>query len=151
MRDGSWKNHDFFQYDVVFHVAGIAHVSSDPKLEDLYYKVNRDLTVQTAAKAKAEGVSQFIFMSSIIVYGDGGTKKVVIDSNTVPNPSNFYGDSKLQAENGIKPMQTEEFNIAIIRPPMIYGNGSKGNYPRLARLAKKHSFPISQKRSTAYR
>lgn len=137
MRDGSWKTHDFSQYDVVFHVAGIAHVSSDPKLEDLYYKVNRDLTIQTAAKAKDEGVSQFIFMSSIIVYGDGGTMKVIIDSNTVPNPSNFYGDSKLQAENGIKPLQTDDFNIAIIRPPMIYGRGSKGNYPRLARLAQK--------------
>ena len=70
MKDGSWKEMDFSQYDVVFHVAGIAHVSSDPKMEDLYYKVNRDLTIETAEKAKAEGVKQFIFMSSIIVYGD---------------------------------------------------------------------------------
>ena len=137
MRDGSWHTHDFSQYDVVFHVAGIAHVSSDPKLEDLYYKVNRDLTVQAAAKAKADGVKQFIFMSSIIVYGDSGTKKTIITRDTVPNPSNFYGDSKLQAENGIKPMRSDSFNIAIIRPPMIYGKGSKGNYPRLSKLAQK--------------
>lgn len=137
MRDGSWNSHDFSQYDVVFHVAGIAHVSSDPKLEDLYYKVNRDLTVQTAAEAKADGVKQFIFMSSIIVYGDSGTKKTIITSETVPNPSNFYGDSKLQAENGIKPMQSDSFNIAIIRPPMIYGKGSKGNYPKISKLAQK--------------
>jgi len=137
MKDGSWKEKDFSEYDVVFHVAGIAHVSSDPKMEDLYYKVNRDLTIETAEKAKAEGVKQFIFMSSIIVYGDSSSSKRVIDRNTVPTPSNFYGNSKLQAEEGIKDLETDDFKIVVLRPPMIYGKGSKGNYPRLARVAKK--------------
>src|SRR6056297_2151086 len=137
MKDGSWKEKDFSQYDVVFHVAGIAHVSSDPKMEDLYYKVNRDLTIETAEKAKAEGVKQFIFMSSIIVYGDSSSNKRVIDRNTVPTPSNFYGNSKLQAEEGIKHLESDDFKIVVVRPPMIYGKGSKGNYPRLANMAKK--------------
>jgi UDP-glucose 4-epimerase len=137
MKDGSWKEKDFSSYDVVFHVAGIAHVSSDPKMEDLYYKVNRDLTIETAEKAKAEGVKQFIFMSSIIVYGDSSSSKRVIDRNTVPMPSNFYGNSKLQAEEGIKDLETDNFKIVVLRPPMIYGKGSKGNYPRLANMAKK--------------
>ncbi len=137
MKDGSWKEKDFSVYDVVFHVAGIAHVSSDPKMEDLYYKVNRDLTIETAEKAKAEGVKQFIFMSSIIVYGDSSSSKRVIDRNTVPTPSNFYGNSKLQAEEGIKDLETADFKIVVLRPPMIYGKGSKGNYPRLANMAKK--------------
>jgi len=137
MKDGSWKKKDFSQYDVVFHVAGIAHVSSDPKMEDLYYKVNRDLTIETAEKAKAEGVKQFIFMSSIIVYGDSSSSKRVIDRNTVPTPSNFYGNSKLQAEEGIKHLESDDFKIVVLRPPMIYGKGSKGNYPRLANIAKK--------------
>lgn len=137
MKDGSWKEKDFSEYDVVFHVAGIAHVSSDPKMEDLYYKVNRDLTIETAEKAKAEGVKQFIFMSSIIVYGDSSSSKRVIDRNTVPTPSNFYGNSKLQAEEGIKELETDDYKIVVLRPPMIYGKGSKGNYPRLANLAKK--------------
>jgi UDP-glucose 4-epimerase len=137
MKDGSWKEKDFSLYDVVFHVAGIAHVSSDPKMEDLYYKVNRDLTIETAEKAKAEGVKQFIFMSSIIVYGDSSSSKRVIDRNTVPTPSNFYGNSKLQAEEGIKDLESDEFKIVVVRPPMIYGKGSKGNYPRLANMAKK--------------
>ena len=137
MKDGSWKEKDFSVYDVVFHVAGIAHVSSDPKMEDLYYKVNRDLTIETAEKAKAEGVKQFIFMSSIIVYGDSSSSKRVIDRNTVPTPSNFYGNSKLQAEEGIKDLETVDFKIVVLRPPMIYGKGSKGNYPRLANMAKK--------------
>jgi UDP-glucose 4-epimerase len=137
MKDGSWKEMDFSSYDVLFHVAGIAHVSSDPKMEDLYYKVNRDLTIETAEKAKAEGVKQFIFMSSIIVYGDSSSSKRVIDRNTVPKPSNFYGNSKLQAEEGIKDLESDEFKIVVVRPPMIYGKGSKGNYPRLANMAKK--------------
>lgn len=137
MKDGSWKGKDFTQYDVVFHVAGIAHVSSDPKMEDMYYKVNRDLTIETAKKAKAEGVKQFIFMSSIIVYGDSSSNKRVIDRNTVPTPSNFYGNSKLQAEEGIKHLESDDFKIVVLRPPMIYGKGSKGNYPRLANMAKK--------------
>jgi nucleoside-diphosphate-sugar epimerase len=137
LRDNSWKGKDFSSYDVVFHVAGIAHVSSDPKMEEMYYKVNRDLTIETAKKAKAEGVKQFIFMSSIIVYGDSSTGKRVIDENTVPKPSNFYGNSKLQAEEGIKPLESDNFKVVIIRPPMIYGKGSKGNYLKLAKAAQK--------------
>lgn len=136
MTSASWKEKDFSKYDVVFHVAGIAHVSSDPKLKNLYYKVNRDLTIATARKAKNEGVQQFIFMSSIIVYGDSPSNGV-IDRNTVPKPSNFYGNSKLQAEEGIKHLESDDFKIVVLRPPMIYGKGSKGNYPRLANMAKK--------------
>lgn len=139
MIDGTWKDKDFSGFDVVFHVAGIAHVSTDPNMEDLYYKVNRDLTIETAKKAKAEGVKQFVFMSSIIVYGDSShiNHKRVIDKNTIPTPSNFYGRSKLQAEEGIIPLQDDNFNIVVIRPPMIFGKGSKGNYPRLAKMAQK--------------
>jgi UDP-glucose 4-epimerase len=121
-------------------VAGIAHadvgnVSEETKA--LYYKVNRDLTIETAEKSKAEGVKQFIFMSSIIVYGDSTSSKRVIDKNTVPTSSNFYGNSKLQAEEGIRGLESDEFKIVVVRPPMIYGQGSKGNYPRLAKMAQK--------------
>lgn len=149
MEDGSWQEKDFSTYDVVFHVAGIAHVSTDPKLKDLYYKVNTDLTIKTAMKAKAEGVKQFIFMSSMIVYGDSKSGKNVIDRNTVPKPRNFYGNSKLQAEIGINKIADDDFKIVILRPPTIYGNGSKGNYPILSKLARKSPiFPnIDNKRS----
>lgn len=136
-RDGIWEEKDFSSYDVVFHVAGIAHVSADPKMKDLYYKVNRDLTINIAEKAKSEGVKQFIFMSSIIVYGDSTSNKRVITRETIPKPSNFYGDSKLQAEKGLEFLENDSFKIAIIRPPMIYGKKSKGNYPRLSKIAQK--------------
>lgn len=137
MRDDSWRNVDFSDYDVVFHVAGIAHVSSDPKMKEMYYKVNQDLTIETAEHAKKAGVKQFIFMSSIIVYGDSSSGKRVIDKETVAKPSNFYGDSKLKAEEGIRPLETNNFKIVVLRPPMIYGKGSRGNYPKLAKAARK--------------
>lgn len=136
MKDERWREKCFRGYDVVFHVAGIAHVSSKPEMKDLYYKVNRDLTIETAKKAKAEGVKQFIFMSSIVVYGDSSFESKVIDKNTIPKPSNFYGDSKLQAEEGIAHLESDGFKIVIIRPPMIYGKGSKGNYPKLSKAAR---------------
>ncbi|NGM83580.1 NAD-dependent epimerase/dehydratase family protein [Paenibacillus sp. 7124] len=138
VRGEEWRNHDFSGYDTVLHVAGIAHVSADPKLEDLYYKVNRDLTIEVAKKAKNDGVKQFIFMSSIIVYGDSGgiSEKKIITRNTIPQPTNFYGNSKLQAEEGIKDLESSNFKIVIIRPPMIYGKGSKGNYAKLSKAAR---------------
>lgn len=128
---------DFSPYDSIFYCAGIAHNSSDSKLEDLYYQVNRDLTIAVATKAKAQGVKQFIFMSSMIVFGNHPSGKTYISADTKANPDNFYGDSKLQAEIGLEKLQASSFNIAIIRPPMIYGKGSKGNYPLLAKLARK--------------
>jgi nucleoside-diphosphate-sugar epimerase len=142
MLDDEWRNTSFFGYDVIFHVAGIAHVSANLKLEDFYYKVNRDLAIETAQKSKNEGVKQFIFMSSIIVYGDCSyiNRERVITHSTVPQPSNFYGNSKLQAEQGIMPLQNKRFNVVILRPPMIYGKNSKGNYPKLAKMACKLPF-----------
>lgn len=136
VRGEEWKNKDFSKFDSVLHVAGIAHVSTDSKMEEQYYKVNRDLTIEVAEFAKCKGVKQFIFMSSIIVYGDSSSDKRVIDRSTMPKPSNFYGNSKLQAEEGIKLLESEDFKVAVIRPPMIFGKNSKGNYPKLVKAAK---------------
>lgn len=131
MRDPNWKNFDFSKFDVVFHVAGIAHVSTKKSMKDLYFKVNRDLTIETAIKAKESGVKQFIFMSSMIVYN---SKETRITKDTKPNPDNFYGLSKLQAEEGIFPLQSETFNVVVLRPPMIYGPNSKGNFLTLIKI-----------------
>ncbi|QLD33746.1 NAD-dependent epimerase/dehydratase family protein [Mannheimia varigena] len=136
VKTDSWKEKDFSNFDVIFHVAGIAHFSKDQSKQELYYKVNRDLTLDIANKAKNEGVAHFIFMSSIIVYGDSSENTRVITKVTKPNPSDFYGDSKLQAELGLKTLLDNNFNISIIRPPMIYGKGNKGNYAKLSKLAK---------------
>ena len=137
MLDGDWKQYDFTKYDVVYHVAGLAHSTPNESQRDLYYQVNSDLTYEVAVKSKESGVKQFIFMSSIIVYGSGEVgKKRIITKNTPLTPDNFYGDSKKQAELKIQPLEDENFKIVILRPPMIYGPGSKGNYSLLSKLAK---------------
>lgn len=157
MIDGTWREKSFSGYDVVYHVAGIAH-SDNGKIskekEELYYKVNTHLAVETAQKAKKDGVKQFIFMSSAIVYGNSAPigKTKIISLNTPLTPANCYGDSKVQAEKGILPLSDEDFKVVILRPPMIYGKGSKGNYPILEKFAKKLPlFPyVNNQRSMLY-
>lgn len=157
MIDGTWREKSFSDYDCVYHVVGIAHSDSGKISEEkakLYYAVNTDLTIETAKKAKADGVKQFIFMSSAIVYGESAPvgKRKVITRDTPVSPANSYGDSKVQAENGIFPLNDEQFKVVILRPPMIYGKGSKGNYPVLSKLAQKLPvFPkVDNQRSMLY-
>ena len=157
VKGDEWKKYDFSKYDVVFHVAGIAHVDfkkADEATKKLYYKVNCDLAEETAKIAKKAGVKQFIFMSSAIVYGDSASigKKKVITKDTAPAPVNFYGDSKLQAEIKLTKLASKTFKIALVRPPMIYGDGCKGNYPTLRKIALKLPvFPkVNNERSMIY-
>ena len=134
----AWKHADYSKYDAVFHVAGIAHVDPKPEMAPLYYKVNRDLAIEVAKWAKEHGVKQFIYMSSRIVYHASKSMRAnVTTAETKPDPNDFYGDSKLQAENGLNELACDTFKVAILRPPMIYGHGNKGNLPRLAWLATK--------------
>lgn len=133
-----WKTADFSKYDVVFHVAGIAHVDPKPEMAPLYYKVNRDLAIEVAKWAKEHGVGQFIYMSSKIVYhASKSLKGDRVTPETEPDPNDFYGDSKLQAEKGLHELECDSFKVVILRPPMIYGPGNKGNLPRLGWLATK--------------
>ena len=161
----NWKKADYAKYDVVFHVAGIAHVNADPKMEPLYYKVNCNLTIEVAKHAKAAGVRQFIFMSSQIVFHESQSLKAeVLTAETKPVPNGFYGNSKLQAENGLwnlvknqkenstRSQGGNQMKICILRPCMIYGPNAKGNFSRLAKLAcKTPVFPEwHNKRSMLY-
>lgn len=137
MRDDLWKQLDFSGYDAVVHVAGIAHVPTNHTKDESYFLVNRDLAVATAQKARAEGVRQFVFMSSGIIYGvdEPVGKAVVIDKDTVPKPKNAYGQSKLEADLSIRDMDCEDFHTVCVRTPMVYGAGCKGNFSLLARYA----------------
>ena len=133
MIDGSWRETAFSGFDAVYHVAGIAHIRETAENAHLYYEVNRDLAVETAKKAKAEGVSQFVFLSSMSVYG---MEEGCITRDTMPDPKSNYGKSKLQAEAGLEELKDENFRIAVLRPPMVYGEGCKGNYQSLVKFAK---------------
>ena len=157
MTDAAWRDKDFSEYDVVYHVAGIAHADVGKVSEEIkskYYEVNTGLAVEAAEKAKREGVKTFVFMSSMIVYGDSAPygQQKVIDETTVPKPANFYGDSKLQADVAVRELANDTYKVIVLRPPMIYGKDSKGNYRTLAKLAKKLPiFPdVDNERSMLY-
>lgn len=127
----------FVEYDVVFHVAGIAHIKESRINHDMYYKVNRDLSFEVAKVAKNAGVKQFVILSSMSVYGIN-VGHITKDAKEMPNTA--YGKSKSQADELISQLASEDFKIAILRPPMVYGKGCKGNYQSLRKFATK--FPI---------
>lgn len=143
---------DFKGYDVVFNVAGIAHIKETKKNRPMYYAVNRDLAISIAKAAKEAGVKQFILLSTMSVYGMLAGH---ITKSTKPNPTNAYGKSKLQADRAINKMAKEsngEVRFACLRPPMVYGKGCKGNYQTLRSFALKSPiFPdYNNQRSMIY-
>ena len=146
MIDGTWRNKSFKGYDVVFHVAGIVHQKEKKECRELYQKVNGELPFEVAKKAKKEGVKQFIFLSSMSVYGkDIG----VINKNTMPKPKTYYGKSKLHAEELLSVFEGNDFKVCVLRPPMVYGKGCRGNYNSIIKIVKCFSFfpKIKNKRS----
>lgn len=156
-RDGKWKQADFSFYDTVLHVAGKAHADVGNVKEEIkqeYYEVNYELAVEVANVAKSAGIRQFIYPSSMIIYGESVPlgKQKIITAETEPRPANFYGDSKLQADLAIQKLNSENFKTAVVRLPMVYGPCSKGNYTILAKMAKKLPiFPdVKNERSMIY-
>ncbi|KGA96282.1 NAD-dependent epimerase [Alkalihalobacillus alcalophilus ATCC 27647 = CGMCC 1.3604] len=147
LRDEQWKEQSFKDYDVIFHTAAIVHVKENET--DQYFKVNRDLTIELAKKAKKEGVKQFIFLSTMGVYG---TETGHITINTIPVPKTPYAKSKFEAEQLLEKLGDHNFQIAILRPPIVYGMNCPGNYSRLATLALKAPFfpNINNERSMIY-
>ena len=139
LREKSLQDMSFRGFDAVIHAAGIAHVNPDPSLEGEYMRVNRGLAVETARKARADGVRHFIFLSSIIVYGDAAPagRERIIGPDTPPAPAGAYGQSKLEAEEGIRALACEDFTVSVLRLPMVYGRGCKGNYNALSALARR--------------
>lgn len=149
MKDPNWRDFDFSSFDVVFHVAGIAHIKETKNNVSLYYKINRDLAFNVARTCKDSGVNHFIFMSSMSVYG---LSNGVITMDTIANPKTAYGVSKFEAEKLINSLATEKFIISILRPPVIYGKNSPGNFNSLLNKVKfLRYFPDTKnKRSMLY-
>lgn len=157
VRGEDWKRSSFSGFDVVFHVAALVHDArsmNDESQWPKYEAVNTALTLEIAQKARAEGVGQFLFMSTAAVYGVACSLRqpVVIDATTPLRPRDNYGKSKLAAEQGLLPMSGDGFKVAILRPPMIYGKGCRGNYVTLEKLARKMPvFPmVENQRSMLY-
>lgn len=139
----------FSGWDVVVHVAGIAHQRETAENAPLYQAVNCDLALKVARMARAQGVRQFIFLSSMSVYG---LTHGHITAQTQPAPTTHYGKSKWAAEQGLQQLADETFRVAVLRPPMVYGRGCRGNYPRLSALAQSVPFfpGVKNQRSMVY-
>lgn len=154
VRTDDWKTLDFSVYDAIYHVAAIVHLKEKSSRKSEYFRINSQLPFEIASKAKKEGVKSFVFLSSIAVYGLIGEigKDLVITKKTVEKPTTLNGKSKLAAEQLLKPLQSDEFNVALLRIPLIYGRNCPGNYSSLSKLAKVTPiFPtINNERSMVY-
>jgi UDP-glucose 4-epimerase len=129
LRDDRWIEKDFSRFDSVVHVAAIVHIKKNLPLET-YRKVNTELPILVANRAKASGVGQFIFFSTMGVYGKNKMLPSgnVIDGKTPCNPNTNYSISKLEAEDHLRLLDEGSFPVAIIRPPNIFGPLCRGNY-----------------------
>lgn len=152
LRTGDWRQRSFAGFDAILHAAGIVHQpksKDDPAQAELYDRVNHRLAVEVAEKAKREGVTQFLFLSTEAVYGIHAPvgKVITITKDTPLHPADNYGISKAKAEEGVSDLRDDTFKVVILRPPMIYGKGCKGNYQTLSKLAKKLPvFPLVENR-----
>lgn len=123
-----WQSYDYSRFDTIIHVAGIVH---QPNCSDwnLYKRINAEMPIAIANMAKNQGVRQYVFFSTMGVYGRG--KELypnVVDAETPLLAGEMYGKSKLMAEEGLQKLQDNFFNVVCIRPPSVYGKGCKGGY-----------------------
>lgn len=138
VKGNQWKELDFSKYNIVIHLAAIVH-NNNPSATMLdYMNVNYHLTKELAEKAKIAGVNQFLFFSTMSVFGLEGEidKQVIINNKTKKKPTTSYGISKLRAEETLYDIQSKEFKVVILRPPMIYGESAPGNFSKLIKLSR---------------
>ncbi|MFH0841789.1 MAG: NAD-dependent epimerase/dehydratase family protein [Bacteroidota bacterium] len=124
---------EYSGYEVVLHLAAIVHESKRIKQDD-YFKVNRDLTLEVAERARKQGVKHFIFMSTVKVYGKFITGSDPWNEATLCNPDEDYGRSKYEAEQELLKLQSMDFTVSIVRTPIVYGEGVQANILKLIRL-----------------
>ena len=142
---------DCSDVDVVFHLSALVHQMGGASCEE-YERVNVIQTLQLAKKAKENGVKQFVFMSTVKVYGEETDSKY--SENSICNPEDEYGKSKLKAELELQKIEDENFKVSIIRTPIVYGYGVKANIKSLINLVNKVPLlpfgKIENKRSMVY-
>lgn len=128
--DPGWKTYDYSTFDVIVHVAGIVHRPHCTDW-DLYKSVNCDMPISIATMAKKQGVKTYVYFSTMGVYDAHKSLKGCVVNEKTPllgEGNSMYGRSKLMAEEGLRLLQDESFNVAIVRPPSVYGKGCKGGY-----------------------
>ena len=130
---------DYKGYDVVLHLVAIVHQTKAIPEEE-YYRVNTELCLRTAYAAKKAGVKQFIFMSTVKVYGPFNPKQGVWNEFSNCNPDDSYGKSKYAAEQALKELEDEHFTVSVVRTPLVYGEDVRANMLSLIKLVENYSF-----------
>ena len=132
LRSVDWSKVNLAGIDAVVHLAGKAHDMHSTNDAE-YFEINYDLTKKLADKAREQGVPHFIYISTVKVYGD--EDREVLNEQSDCHPEDAYGKSKLQAELYLRSIENNQFRVAIVRPPLVYGPGVKGNLIRVLGLA----------------
>jgi UDP-glucose 4-epimerase len=127
------ENINFNSIDIILHCAALVHQKVEHPYEK-YHEINVAYPVKLAKLAKQNGIKQFVFISTIAVYGEDEER---VSENTVCNPVTPYGKSKLEAEKELLKLSDDSFIVSIIRPPMVYGKNAPGNIDSLVKLVKK--------------
>lgn len=125
------------EVDTVIHCAARAHVMNDHSIDPLkaFQEINVGGTLNLARQAALQGVRRFIFISSIKVNGESTAFERPYHADNVPAPEDPYGLSKLEAEQGLQQLSAATgLEVVIIRPPLVYGRGVKGNFASLIKL-----------------
>lgn len=133
--------------DCVIHLAGRAHVmrESEPDPLAAFRVANVDATMHLARRAFAAGVKRFIFVSSIKVNGEETAQDCHFRPDDLPRPKDAYAISKFEAEQALLSFaQKNKLEVVIIRPPLVYGPGARGNFERVLKwVARGIPLPLS--------
>lgn len=130
---------EFKGYDVIIHLVAIVHQTIKIP-EEQYFKVNRDLCVEVAKHAKKAGVKQFVFLSTVKVYGKFIKGYSYWNEKSTCFPDDSYGKSKYAAELALKELNDKDFTVSIVRTPLVYGEGVKANMLSILKLVKQSHF-----------
>lgn len=135
IREKKIEDIDFKNYDIVLHLAAIVHQTR--KIEEQeYFRINRDLCLEVAQSSKKNGVKQFVFLSTIKVFGNQAKESIILNENSICLPNDAYGKSKYMAELGLKEIEDESFKVAIVRTPLVYGEGVGANMLKMINLVQ---------------
>lgn len=142
LREGSWKAQDWSKYDAILHAVGVTKADTakmDAEQKRHYYEINRDLAIEAAKKTKSDGVHQFVLLSTMMVYGNAAPigRSFSIKQDTIPNPASVYGNSKLEGEKGVLVLADDDFRVAVIREPVVYGQHIHGELQKLLEISKR--------------
>ncbi len=127
VRDDGWKGMDLSGYDAVIFTAALVH-RPDVTEEAEYFRLNAQLPYEFARFAKAQGVRQFLFFSSVSAYQSGRSLPggCIINAQTPLTPDTLYGKSKRRGEDLVQGLADAHFHVSIVRPTYVYGKDCRG-------------------------